>query len=336
MVDIDCHYEGQTAGDTITVANSDDFGDFACGTPVLNTGDITFDDDVVLGGTRNLYFQPAGTNSMYVPYSQDADHVVGRFRFNFYFESLPGATIDWPLRFVSAANGTQATIQFLTDGRFRISAGTSVTSTATLSPLTKYRVEGNYSNVTSGGQITLKVYNGLGAGAALVQSIQLTPVTTGAQWRTARLGKLLGSPSLGNFRIDDWRWLRDAASPDIGPYLIPPVCDAGSDQTGIEAYKTVTVTGTDSDSDGTVSTRTWRVVSTTNGASTPVLSGSGNSRTFKAPGTLAGTDIVLGYRVQDNDGQDSIEDFMTVTVFPATERAIIGGVQVPYETQVIA
>jgi hypothetical protein len=335
MVDIDCHYEGQTAGDTITVANSNDFGDFACETPVLGGGDITYDDDVILGGTRNLYFQPAGTSAQYVPYAQDADHVVGRFRFNFYFESLPSATIDFPLRFVSAANSTQGTMQMLTDGRWRISAGTNVTSTATMAPLTKYRVEGNYSNVTSGGQITIKVYNGLGAGAALLQSIQLTPVTTAAQWRRARLGKLLGSPTLGRFRIDDFRWIRDAATPDIGPYLIPPTCDAGSDQTGVEAFKTVTLTGSDNDSDGTVTTRTWRVVSTTNGAPTPVLSGSGNTRTFKAPGTLAGTDIVCGYKVTDNDAQDSIEDFMTVTVFPATDRAIISGAQVPMETQAI-
>lgn len=333
---VDCHYESQTAGDTITPANSDDFGDTACETPVLNGGDISFDDDVVLGGTRNLYFQPSGTNSMYVPYPVDSDHVNGRFRFNFYFESLPGATIDWPLRFVSNANATLITMQFLTDGRWRISAGTSVTSTSTLAPLTKYRVEGNYSNVTSGGQVTIKVYNGLGSGASLVQSIQLTPVTVAAQVRRVRIGKLLGSPSLGNFRVDDLRWDSTTSTPDIGPYLIPPVSFAGSDQTGIEAFSTVTLTGTDSDSDGTVSSRTWRVISTTNGAPTPALSGSGTTRTFKAPGTLSGTDITCGYQVQDNDGQNSIEDTMVVTVFPATDRAIIGGVQVPMEVQAIA
>lgn len=336
MVDIDNHYEQQTAGDTVTVANSDDFGDFAVDNVTLNTGDITYDDDIFLGGTRNLYFQPAAGQSQFVQYSQDADHTVGRFRFNFYFESLPSSTIDFPLRFVSAANGTQATIQMLTNGRWQISAGGTATSTSTLAPLTKYRCEGNYINVNSAGSITFKVFNGLSAGASLIQSVTLNSVTTGAAWRRARIGKLLGAPTLGNFRVDDFRWIRDANTPDLGPYLIPPTCDAGNDQIGIEAFKTVTVTGTDNDNDGTVVTRTWRVVSVTGGAATPTLSGSGTSRTFKAPGTLSGTDILLGYKVTDNDALDSVEDFTTVSVFPATSRAVVGGVEVPMEIQAIA
>lgn len=114
-----------------------------------------------------------------------------------------------------------------------------------------------------------------------------------------------------------------------------PTAGAGSDQTGIQAYATVTVTGSDSDSDGTVVTRTWRVISTTNSAPTPTLNGSGNSRTFEAPGTLIGTTVTLGYKVTDNLGLDSAEDTMTVDVLPATERAVIGGVEVPMKVQAV-
>lgn len=125
-------------------------------------------------------------------------------------------------------------------------------------------------------------------------------------------------------------------SVEPGSANVQPTADAGTDQTGIEAYKTVTVTGSDNDPDGTVVTRTWRVISTTNGAPTPTLSGSGNTRTFKAPGAIAGTVVTLGYKVTDNLGLDSVEDTCTVTVLPVTERIVVGGVEVPLEVQVIA
>ena len=121
-----------------------------------------------------------------------------------------------------------------------------------------------------------------------------------------------------------------------GSANVAPTADAGADQSDIEAYTTVTVTGSDNDTDGTVVTRTWRVISTTNGAPTPTLNGSGNSRTFKAPGAIAGTVVTLGYKVTDNGGLDSTEDICTVAVLPVTERIVVGGVEVPLEVQVVA
>jgi hypothetical protein len=92
------------------------------------------------------------------------------------------------------------------------------------------------------------------------------------------------------------------------------------------------LTGTDSDSDGTIVTRTWRQVSGT----AVTLNGSGTSRTYSAPGTIIGTTLVFGYTVIDDDGISSAESMVTHTVLAVTERAVIGGIEVPAITRNIS
>lgn len=104
-----------------------------------------------------------------------------------------------------------------------------------------------------------------------------------------------------------------------------PIANAGSDQTGVEPWSLVTLTGIDSDTDGTVVNRVW---SQTAGSPTVSFLSNGATATFEASGTIAGTTQTFTYTVTDDDGAVGT-DPMTVTTLPVTERAVIGGVMVP-------
>jgi hypothetical protein len=116
-----------------------------------------------------------------------------------------------------------------------------------------------------------------------------------------------------------------------GAANIPPEAIAGANQSAIEPYSTVTLSGTDSDADGTITARAW-----TQTAGTPVvaLAGTGATRTFKAPGTINGTTLTFQYSVTDNEGATG-SDTLTVQVDPVTERAAVGEVLVPLEIRAV-
>ena len=96
----------------------------------------------------------------------------------------------------------------------------------------------------------------------------------------------------------------------------PPTADAGADQT-VDARDTVTLSGTDSDSDGTIASRQWTQVE---GTTVELSSGSSASATFRAPSVTEETDLVFEYSVTDDDG-DEASDRTTVTVVPK-DRAL--------------
>lgn len=113
--------------------------------------------------------------------------------------------------------------------------------------------------------------------------------------------------------------------------MAAPTADAGSDQINIEPVTIVTLTGTDSDSDGTVVTRTWRQIS---GLSV-VLKGTGATRTYMSPLSNQGATLVFGYQVTDNSGAVSTESTVTHTVLGVTERAVIDGYETPIGTKAV-
>jgi hypothetical protein len=82
-----------------------------------------------------------------------------------------------------------------------------------------------------------------------------------------------------------------------------------------------------------VASRAWRQVA---GSPTVTLSNSASAiSSYIAPGTLTGTTLTFGYTVTDNDGISSSESTVQHTILSATERAIIGGVEVPIQTKPI-
>jgi K319-like protein len=93
---------------------------------------------------------------------------------------------------------------------------------------------------------------------------------------------------------------------------VPPVANAGSDQTGVIPGTTVTLNGSGStDSDGTITTYDWLQIS---GAPTVTLSGTGSNRTFTAPGIVGPNTLVFQLTVTDNLGSVSAPDMVSITM----------------------
>lgn len=106
-----------------------------------------------------------------------------------------------------------------------------------------------------------------------------------------------------------------------------PVANAGADQT-VEPWTTVTLTGTDTDTENNVTTRAWSQVSGT----AVTLSGSGATITFPAPPSIAGSTLTFRYTATDSGSLSGTDD-VVITVLPVTERAVIGGVEVPMQVR---
>ena len=79
-----------------------------------------------------------------------------------------------------------------------------------------------------------------------------------------------------------------------------------------DARDSVTLSGTDSDSDGTVESREWMQIE---GPTVELSSGSSASPTFRAPSVKEETGLVFEYTATDDDG-DEASDRITVTVRP--------------------
>jgi hypothetical protein len=109
-----------------------------------------------------------------------------------------------------------------------------------------------------------------------------------------------------------------------------PTANAGTDQVDVEPYTTVTLTGSGTDSDGTIASYAW----TQTGGTTVTLSGTGTTRTFTAPALMAGDTLTFTLVVTDNLGATSTADTVTVTVLPHNEWYRTGGAWVPINTGV--
>jgi hypothetical protein len=95
---------------------------------------------------------------------------------------------------------------------------------------------------------------------------------------------------------------------------VAPTANAGVDQTA-DPGATVTLTGSGTDTDGTIASYAWAQTSGT----TVTLTGTGASRTFTAPITTTGATLLFQLTVTDDQaatGTDTIQ----VTVTPAEGR----------------
>lgn len=108
-----------------------------------------------------------------------------------------------------------------------------------------------------------------------------------------------------------------------------PVAKAGGDQTSVEPWAEVTLSGSDSTADGPIESYQWVQLS-----GEPVtLVGTGSDRTFEAPGTIAGTTLRFRLTVTYNSMTSS--DDVDIVVMKATERIVVNGVEVALKTIVL-
>ncbi len=89
-----------------------------------------------------------------------------------------------------------------------------------------------------------------------------------------------------------------------------PTANAGPDQT-VDRNVMVTLSGSGSDSDGTIAGYTW---SQTGGTAVTLSSASVASPTFTSPNTPAGETLTFSLVVTDNDGANSAADTVAITV----------------------
>lgn len=127
------------------------------------------------------------------------------------------------------------------------------------------------------------------------------------------------------FTTDAWTIFDNAVTwASVAPADFP-VADAGPDQE-VGSSALVQLSGNGTDSDGTITAYSWRLVSTT--GPTPTLSSStAQNPTFTAP--LTSATFVFGLRVTDSQNLPSPEDTVTIQVVGrlATKVAISGSWQ---------
>jgi hypothetical protein len=193
-------YEGQPNGTNFTVANSDDNGDSAAANVTLLSGTAVYSTDQAMFGTNSLALTRSSTNQIYVVHDLGTPAATGKFRRWIYLTGAPSVTADFPFRFVSSADVTQATIQMTSTRILRISAGTSVQGTVPLALNTWYRIEVQWTNITASGTIACQAY--VGNTTTLVDSISLGSLTLTA-FQKCRNGCLsAGAPSTTTYYDD--------------------------------------------------------------------------------------------------------------------------------------
>ena len=115
--------------------------------------------------------------------------------------------------------------------------------------------------------------------------------------------------------------------------VVNPDVNAGADQTSLEPGTTVTLDASASTvGAGTFTSRQWVQ---TGGSPTVTLTNANTAvATFEAPYTLAGTTLTFTHTATNSTG-GSDNDAMTVGMLAATERAVIGGVEVPMKLKTV-
>ena len=140
-----------------------------------------------------------------------------------------------------------------------------------------------------------------------------TNTGTVGYWATA-IGRPSAAAWVGTVHVDDVAF-DTAATGLIDAWVdvnASPIVSAGADQIAT-AGATVTLTGADSDTDGTISSRSW---TQTGGTPTVTLSGSGNTRTFTMP--IGAPTLTFTYSVTDNDGATSSDTVVVSGAAPTS------------------
>jgi hypothetical protein len=170
-----------------------------------------------------------------------------------------------------------------------------------------------------------------GTGALTEQFTTSTANAGTAVIGRAQFGKNSGTWATQTFYMDDIALGNTAAFLGTADFNTAPTCTASaSPNTSVEPWSTVTLTGTDADSDGTIATRAWTQTGGTSAGT--ITAASTATATVTAPGTLAGDTLTFTYTVTDNGGLTASAT-TTVAVLPATERAAVGGVEVPMQVR---
>jgi hypothetical protein len=325
-------FEGGSAGTEISSANTTGGGTAissvkGAGASVAFTTTIG---EVIAGSVSCKCFGPSGS-AAYANWSGST--TTGGF---YAKHRLQAVTTVGAIQVIRTASSAAVQVQQLASGKLVLGTpgGAQYTTPSALSLPGIYFVDIALDTGTSttDGRIKFAVYDSTGTlTGGMTAPVEFTGINAGAGGAIAyfQAGKCNTTTDAVTVILDDLRALTGTyslADPSLPAGNITPTANAGRDQTGIEPWSTVTLNASAStDADGTIASYTWRQISGTS----VVLSGSGATRSYMAPATLAGETLVFGCTVTDDTGADSAEDMVSHTVLAVTERAVIGGVEVP-------
>lgn len=328
--------EGGTSGTTVSTSNSggasgDAFGQIT----ITGAAALTYANNVAAHGSLSYRAVVSAATDTAKAYMFNTGGNVGATRVYLYLNSLPSAS-QTLLVFQNASFSTSIAVAINASNKLFLTAGGSTlhTAPAALTAGTWYRIEMQATTGVTGASNTGAFQYYAGDSTTAIDSFTTSTATTGTDNIIRSIfGKLDSSGTL-DANFDDLAY-DDTTTTPIGPYTATnqaPIAYAGSDQSNVEAWSTVTLDGSGStDADGTIASYAW---TQTAGASVTLSSSTAVKPTFTAPGGLTNSTLTFSLTVTDNGGATSAADTVNIAVLAATERAVIGGVEVPVHTRV--
>lgn len=330
-------FEGVANGTAITTTNSATSGSgfaYISGT-TGGTSALTFSTDTAAHGTTAAKLALVNNESKFMAWTlSNPTQLATRFYLRFPVRPTTFALLHGVLNVTDADPG--AAVYLGSGGNLLLQAADggatfNHVTTRALAVDTWYRVELLATQSSSRGRLQLALY--LGDSTTPLETYDSgTTLNTGPDaFANVRFGRLTGGTTANRTYYFDDLAVSEGATAYLGPASsdVAPHANAGPDQSDVEPWLTVTLSGTDSDTDGTVVARAW---TQTAGAAVTLSGASTATATFPAPGTLAGTSLTFTYTVTDNGGESG-SDTVNVGVLPVTERAVIGGVEVPMQVR---
>lgn len=263
-------------------------------------------------GSWSYLHTPATGVSNYTLTNDTGSTVGATASVDMYLTGYPSSETNW-ITPQTAAGAIVSYLNLTPTGKLKLShtAGTLYNFTNSV-PLNAWSTATIFYTIAAGtASVQAKLYDATGT------LIEASPAyTTGNTGTTAVgriiLGKFTAAGSMAPYNLDNIKFdFTSATEYPPGSVNSAPTANAGPDQTSVEPYTTVTLTGAgSSDSDGTIASYNWTQVSGT----AVTLSGSGSDRTFTAPNNMSAQNLVFGLTVTDNLGSTSTQDTVTISV----------------------
>lgn len=323
--------EGGSNGSAVTAANSGGASGTAWNAVILNgASTLTYSSAWAHDGALSYALITDATATAYLMWTGLASAKCA-FRVNFELRAnFPTTGEIWLARASGSAGQSFRVTGANTGGinvlRLADADGSQIwQSSAALAVDTDYRLEVLADPIA--GSITIAYYAGNSTTALATTTLTGQPLG-GGNIENFYLGKYNGVDWTHTLRFDSIAF-EQAATGLIGPTggagNSVPSADAGAAQTNLEPGATVTLAGTDSDSDGVIVSRVW---ARTAGPAVTLTGATTRTPTFPAPGSLTDATVTLQYTVTDDDAATA-SDTVTVGVLSATERAVTSGVEAP-------
>lgn len=294
------NFEGGTAT-TAVAAGQTGSGDPLDTVTITNAATVTYDTTHAMHGTKAALVTPTSTGQARLDYRFTSSAIAARAYI--YLTALPAADTIL-LQIITSAFARAVSWHVNSVGKLRLSDSSGTTGVFTAAatiPLNQWvRLELFATpgvDITSG---TLKGAVYLGDSTTPIEAAYSSPAanTGTAAFGGASAGRLNLSAYVTQFWVDDFA-ANDAAADLMGPAAnAAPTVGAGANQ-NVAAGATVTLTGTATDSDGTIAARSWAFDYPTSGA--PTLTGATTATATFTAGA-AGSLYVLRHTATDDKG----------------------------------